>query len=91
MWQKLIEFGKQLLTLKGQVEKNTRDIQDLRADLDDLVSQVIELKYAVKYNFQIEVSEREKLLLQIENMLLKQNRRGHLPLPDAASGELPGE
>jgi hypothetical protein len=34
MWQKLYEFGKQLLTLKGQVEKNTQDIKELRQDLN---------------------------------------------------------
>jgi hypothetical protein len=38
MWEKLYSFGKDLLTLKGQVEKNTADIKELRQDLKDLTS-----------------------------------------------------
>jgi hypothetical protein len=33
MWEKLYSFGKDLLTLKGQVEKNAADIKELRKDL----------------------------------------------------------
>ena len=48
MLQKLYEFGRQLLTIKSQVEKNTQDIKDLRQDLKELTSAVQKLAYTVR-------------------------------------------
>jgi hypothetical protein len=75
MWQKLYEFGKQLLTLKSQVEKNTQDIKDLRQDLKVLTAAVQKLAYTVRLNSENDSHEREKLVLRLENALLKIERR----------------
>lgn len=75
MWLKLYEFGKQLLALKGQVEKNTQDIKDVRQDLKELTSLVHKLAYSVQRNSDNEAHEREKLVLRLENSLLRVERR----------------
>jgi regulator of replication initiation timing len=38
MLDKLVDFGKQIFTLKGQVDTNTSDIKELRDDLRELSS-----------------------------------------------------
>ena len=75
MWQKLYEFGRQLLTLKSQVEKNTQDIKELRQDLKELTSAVQKLAYTVRRNSENDSHEREKLVLRLENTLLEIERR----------------
>jgi chromosome segregation ATPase len=68
MLDKLVDFGKQLFSLKGQVEKNTSDIKDLRTDLKELTTYIInlskshqELKILFQHLKDTEASEREKL------------------------------
>ncbi len=68
MFDKLVDFGKQLFALKGQVEKNTSDIKELRDDLKELTAYVIrlshshrELKILFQHLKETEASEREKL------------------------------
>jgi uncharacterized protein YoxC len=82
MWEKLYSFGKDLLTLKGQVEKNTADIKELRQDLKDLTSAVDNLVRVVQRNEDRASNEREKeklkqenLVLQLKNALLEQESR----------------
>jgi predicted nucleic acid-binding Zn-ribbon protein len=43
MFDKLLEFGKQLLSIKSQVEKNTTDIKELGQQIKDLTSAVVKL------------------------------------------------
>jgi uncharacterized protein YoxC len=71
MWDKILEFGKELLTLKGQLGSNTSDIKELRQDLKDLTSAVRDLSFSVQrltdsieHNKELEKSERDKLALQ---------------------------
>jgi chromosome segregation ATPase len=82
MWEKLYSFGKDLLTLKGQVEKNTADIKELRQDLKDLTSAVDNLARVVQRNEDRANNERDKeklkqenLVLQLKNALLEQENR----------------
>jgi hypothetical protein len=75
MWQKLYDFGKQLLTLKSQVENNTQDIKEMRQDLKELANIVQSLAYSVQRNNENESHEREKIILHLENALLKVERR----------------
>jgi uncharacterized protein YoxC len=86
MWEKLYSFGKDLLTLKGQVEKNTADIKELRQDLKDLTSAVDNLARIVQRNEDRANNEREKeklkqenLVLQLKNTLVEQEKRLRLP------------
>jgi uncharacterized protein YoxC len=71
MWEKLYSFGKDLLTLKGQVEKNAADIKELRQDLKDLTSAVDNLARVVQRNEDRANNEREKEKLKQENLVLQ--------------------
>jgi uncharacterized protein YoxC len=93
MWDKIIEFGKELLALKGQVSSNTSDIKELQKDLKDLTSAVRDLSFSVQrltdsidHNKELEKSERDKLtwqwqserdrlIAQLQNALLKMENR----------------
>ena len=86
MWEKLYSFGKDLLTLKGQVEKNAANIKELRQDLKDLTSAVDNLARVVQRNEDRANNEREKeklkqenLVLQLKNARLEQENRLRLP------------
>jgi uncharacterized protein YoxC len=93
MWEKILEFGKELLTLKKQVGSNTSDIQELQKDLKELTSAVRDLSFSVQrltdsidHNKELEKSERDKLtwqwqserdrlIAQLQNALLKMENR----------------
>lgn len=68
MWDKIVEYGKQILSLTKRVEENATDIKELRDNLQELVSKVAELamsnntlKMQFKYLEKTEGSERDKL------------------------------
>jgi chromosome segregation ATPase len=68
MFDKLVDFGKQLFALKGQVEKNASDIKELRSDFKELTACVAnlsqshqELKILFQHLKETEASERDKL------------------------------
>lgn len=49
MWgEKIIQFGKELLTLKGQTEKNTNELKKIRTELDNLTEIVKKLAFAMQ-------------------------------------------
>lgn len=92
MWDKIYAFGKELLTLKKQVESNTKEIKDLRQDFDELTDAVKELREAVnsnemraEYERTNAQNQREILLLGIENKILKME--GRLRLPPSQDGD----
>jgi predicted RNase H-like nuclease (RuvC/YqgF family) len=69
MLDKLVDFGKQLFTLKVKVEKNTVGIQELRDNLQELTSDVTkltiannELKILFTHLKETEGTERHKLV-----------------------------
>jgi regulator of replication initiation timing len=69
MFDKIVDFGKQLLSLKGQIEKNVSDIKELRDDLKTLSTAFMELRISnneLKTRFdhlkEMEKSERDKLV-----------------------------
>ncbi len=68
MWDKIVEYGKQILSLTKRVEENATDIKELRDNLQELVSKVAELaisnnalKIKFEYLEKTEESERNKL------------------------------
>ncbi len=63
------------------------EIKELREELDDLTSAVERLAYEVRRGQENETHEREKLLLRLENELLKFERR----LPGKADPDPKGE
>jgi regulator of replication initiation timing len=69
MFDKIVDFGRQLLSLKSQIEKNVSDIKELRDDLKALSNAFIELRISnneLKTRFdhlkETERSERDKLV-----------------------------
>jgi predicted nucleic acid-binding Zn-ribbon protein len=77
MWKQIYEALKQLLLLTQQTERNRAEIKELRQELDDLTSAVERLAYEVRRSGENETHEREKLVLRLENKLLKFERRLH--------------
>jgi hypothetical protein len=77
----VVKFGRELLSLKNQVEKNTTEIKEIRQDLHELSEAVRSLTNVVQRNHQNDAHEREKLELKLEIILLKHFR--HVP----ANGE----
>jgi hypothetical protein len=68
MWDKLIEYGRQILSLTKRVDENTSDIKELRNNLKELTSVVVtlahsnsELKILFEHLKETEESERDKL------------------------------
>jgi predicted RNase H-like nuclease (RuvC/YqgF family) len=68
MWDKLFEYGKQILSLTKRVDENTADIKELRASLKELTSVVVnlansnnELRILFEHLKETEKSERDKL------------------------------
>jgi predicted nucleic acid-binding Zn-ribbon protein len=70
----IVRFGKELLALKSQVEKNTLEIKDIRKDLKDLTTVVQNLKHEIELHQLKQTSELETQRLQIENILLRHFR-----------------
>ena len=75
MWKQIYEALKQLLLLTQQTEQNRVEIKELRQELDDLTSAVELLAYEVRRDRENEAHEREKLVLRLQNELLKFERR----------------
>ena len=67
----IVRFGKELLALKSQVEKNTLEIKEIREDLKDLTTVVQNLKHEIELHQIKQTSELELQRLQIENILLR--------------------
>jgi len=45
---RILKFNKELLTLKGQVEKNTLEINSVREDINQLTPIAQDLKHAIE-------------------------------------------
>jgi hypothetical protein len=75
MWKRILDLGARLLTLGKELEQNRADIKELRRDLLNLTLLVQRLSDEIKLTNQREANEREKLVLQLENELLRFERR----------------
>lgn len=71
----LAKFVKKLLLLEQRVEKNAEDIKNIRQDLKELTDFTRKVAYAVKSYQSKAESERENLILRLENELLKLEKR----------------
>jgi hypothetical protein len=75
MLKQVYDYVRQLLSVKHQTEQNTDDIRDLRQELKELTAAVQVLAFEVRRNQENDTHEREKMLLRLENALLKFERR----------------
>ena len=74
MLQKLLEWFRALLFLGRDVQENTKNIAELRQELDDLHDVVAQLQSEIQRGFENERHEREKFILRVENALLRFER-----------------
>ena len=79
MWKNLFNIAKWLFTLQEKVELHDRDIKEVRQEMDRLSRTVEELRFEMRGSVGHERQEREKILLSVENALLRFERR--LPPP----------
>lgn len=81
MWKQLYEFFTKVVTLAHRTDKLEQVIKDQQQELKELATLAQRLAYELRRTNERENSEREKLLLKVENMLLKSGRQLP-PAPD---------
>ena len=81
MWNKILEYGRQIFALTRDVEKCKTDIKELREDFKELSRKVDRLIEAVQrlsadFNQDRSNAERDRkiLLLQLENAFFRHER-----------------
>ena len=81
MWGNLFNYFRHLLTLAEATQRLTADQRELRKELKEITAELQQLKSELRRGLDGEKHEREKLLLQLENQLLRFERT----LPPARS------
>jgi len=84
MFKQIYVFARQLLTPMQDVQKLKAEQKEFRQELRAPIEIVRQLKYEQQRDRENATHEREKLLLRLENALLRFERR--LPPGGAASG-----
>ena len=85
MFKQIYALARQLVTLMQDVQKLKTEQKEFRQDLRVLVEIVRQLKYEQQRDRENATHEREKLLLRLENALLRFERR-LLPGSSASGG-----
>ena len=75
MLKHLFNLAKQLINLVQETERNRTEIKELRQELKELTAIIHRLVYEQRSAVEHEAQEREKLLLRLQNELLKFERR----------------
>lgn len=89
MWAKILEYAQALIFLQRETQQNKadikeceqenkenkRDIEKLRAEFNNLVLLVQRLSFDIQQVSDRETSERQRMALQLENEMLKFERR----------------
>lgn len=82
MWGKIFELVKDIFLLQRDTQQNKEDIKELRKELKELRDElqnvvliVQKLGYEIERIDNREQTEREKLMLQLSNEMLKFERR----------------
>ena len=71
----IVKFGKEILALKSQVEKNTLEIKEIREDLKQLTMVIEDLKHKMELHQLKQDSDLRTQRLELENILLKHFRQ----------------
>ena len=75
MWKQVFKLARQLITLAESTERNRTRIQELQVQVENLTLIVHSLVHEIRRNSENEAHEREKLVLRLENELLRFERR----------------
>ena len=78
MLKRLFELFKQMLLLTEETQRNKIEIKELRQEMKTLTEIVQRLTFEVQRISERETHEREKIMLMLENQLLRFERQ--LPL-----------
>lgn len=71
MWKQLLDMARRLFVLAEDTKRNQGEIKELREEMRRLTAAVERLAYEIHRISERETSEREKLILQLENRWLK--------------------
>ena len=74
MWKKLFDLFRGQVFLARDVQENKESIARLRQGFDELSELVIKLQFEIQSVREEDRHEREKLLLKMENVLLRFER-----------------
>ncbi len=74
MWKQIFQLATKLLTLTQEIERNKTELKELRKELRELSSVVEGLAHEMRHTAENERHEREKLILRLQNELLKFER-----------------
>lgn len=83
MWQKISDLAKSLFTFGEALQQNRADVKELQREVRQISTALQLLAREVQHMRESERQEREKTALQLENQLLKFERR----LPPAKKTE----
>ncbi|HEX6040632.1 hypothetical protein [Longimicrobium sp.] len=86
MLKEIFEATTTALRLAQDVDRNKKEIEDMRRELHDVTSTVRRLELELRQVSEREERERQLIMLQLENMLLR--RRNLLMPPEGAADEL---
>jgi predicted nucleic acid-binding Zn-ribbon protein len=88
MWKQIFRMATKLLTLTEETERNKTEIKELRKELRELSSLVAGIVHELRRASENEAHEREKLVLRLQNEMLKFERRlpSIKPTDDRSSG-----
>jgi hypothetical protein len=75
MLRKLLEIVRTQLFLVRDVQENRDKLNQLRKEFDTLADVVVELQHQIRTVREEDRNEREKVILKIENVLLKFERQ----------------
>jgi predicted nucleic acid-binding Zn-ribbon protein len=71
MWKQILDMARRLFMLAEDTKRNHDEIKELRDEMRRLTATVERLAYEIHRIGDRETSEREKLILQLDNRLLK--------------------
>ena len=75
MLRQLYELVKELLGLSQDIRRYEAQIKELQSEIKELAEAVRDLTFEVRRGRAVEVHEREKMALGLENALLRFERR----------------
>ena len=84
MLEKIVQTTASLLRLAQDVQQNREEIKELRTEFRDLVTAVEGLKVRMEQVDAREERERQMIVLQLENMLLRSREVLALAAPGGA-------
>lgn len=74
MFKQVVDAARQMLFLLRDVEENKRDIASLKEQLAETNQMLRQLAFELQRSSEREQQEREKFILRVENILLRERQ-----------------